>query len=367
MLMAPILSKSKEVLERLRKHRTQALAVLQGPVHKDPAISSSSATVLSVILTVLFVLPLYASPTTRPSQTLTRDAPSVIQARIRAIAFSCCVSASVTIFITSYYGGASMQDTLHLLGWWPINLPETLKSLLLVAVLFAGPLFESGVVDGQFQNWLRGSTARDMLSPWIGIRNYIAGPLTEEVLFRSLLTPLHLLSLPSPAPPSSVRPLIFTLPLYFGIAHIHHLYEFRLRHPFEPVPLSLLRVLLQFTYTSVFGFIAEFVFLRTGSLLACVLAHAFCNAMGLPRVWGKVGEQEGNGLDELAGGEGEVVIGPPEGKEKKKDEPLVMRRANVSLGIAWTVAYYALLVGGAAGFWKLLYPLTESKLALSTL
>ncbi|KAF2232073.1 hypothetical protein EV356DRAFT_505680 [Viridothelium virens] len=365
--MAPILNKSREVLERLRKHRTQALAALQGPVHQDPAISSSSATLLSVILTILFVLPLYASPTTRPSQTLTRDAPSVIKARIRALAFSCCVSALVTIFITSYYGGASIRDTFHLLGWWPINLLDIVRSLLLVAILFAGPLFESGVVDGQLQHWLSGSTCRDMPSSWIGIRNYVAGPMTEEVLFRSLLTPLHLLSLPSPAPPSSVRPLIFTLPLYFGIAHIHHLYEFRLRHPSEPVSLSLLRVLLQFSYTSVFGFIAEFVFLRTGSLLACVLAHAFCNAMGLPRVWGQVGEQEGNGLDELAGDEGEVVIGPPEGERKKKDEPLVTKKASVSLSVAWTVAYYALLVGGAAAFWTLLYPLTDSKLALSTL
>ena len=125
-------------------------------------------------MTILFVLPLYASSTTRPSQTLTRDAPSVIKARIRALTFSCCISALVTLYIITSYSDTSIQDALHLLGWWPINLLDTLKSFLLIMILFAGPLFEASIVDGHLRDWISGATLKDMLSTWIGWRNYIA-------------------------------------------------------------------------------------------------------------------------------------------------------------------------------------------------
>lgn len=42
----------------------------------------------------------------------------------------------------------------------------------------------------------------------------------------------------------------------------------------------------------------------------------------------------------------------------------VSDRAGSRLGPAWTVAYYALLVAGAIGFWKGLWVLTESERAL---
>ena len=37
-----------------------------------------------------------------------------------------------------------------------------------------------------------------------------------------------------------------------------------------------------------------------------------------------------------------------------------------SLGVGWSVVYYALVFAGAYGFYKLLFPLTESDNALST-
>ncbi|KAI9689451.1 MAG: hypothetical protein M1822_010102 [Bathelium mastoideum] len=335
-----------------------------------------------VVLTVLFVLPFYASSTTRPSQTLTRDAPSVIKARLRALTFSCSVSVLITVYVASQYGHLSLREILHLLGWWPIFPLDIFKSLLLVMALFAGPLFETGIVDEQLRAWLSGTSFRETLRTWIGVRNYIAAPLLEELFFRSILTPLHLLSLPCPPPLQQTRPLVFTIPLYFGIAHLHHLYEFRLRHPAEPFALAVARSLVQFAYTSLFGWIAEFIFLRTGSLVACVVAHSFCNAMGLPRVWGRVGREKENVLDEWGevgdGGDGGVVVGPPgiEGKLKKdgngdkrkeqerSDGTNVQMTRSTGLGNGWTVAYYFLLVGGAVQFWRLLYPLTSIYLVL---
>ncbi len=82
-----------------------------------------------------------------------------------------------------------------------------------------------------------------------------------------------------------------------------------------------------------------------------VVVHAFCNWMGLPRVWGRVG-----GVVV----EGGTVGGPVRGKEDvdRKDEE------ERGLGMGWTVAYYVVLVAGAFAWWKCLWWLTESEGAL---
>lgn len=126
---------------------------------------------------------------------------------------------------------------------------------------------------------------------------------------------------------------IFLSPLVFGLAHVHHMYEFRLTHPAAGWPAALLRSLFQLGYTTLFGAYATFVYLRTGSLLAVVGMHMLCNTMGLPRV---VGAVTGRGKD------GEAV----------------------AVGRAWSVAYYVLLVAGALGWYKWLWVLTESGNAL---
>lgn len=40
---------------------------------------------------------------------------------------------------------------------------------------------------------------------------------------------------------------------------------------------------MQFAYTTVFGWYASLLLLRTGHLAAPVAAHALCNGLGLPR------------------------------------------------------------------------------------
>ena len=82
------------------------------------------------------------------------------------------------------------------------------------------------------------------------------------MLFRSASVPLML------AAETAVTKTIFLSPVIFGLAHLHHFYEFRVTHPGVPASTGLLRSLLQFTYTSLFGAYATFLHLRTGSLLA---------------------------------------------------------------------------------------------------
>ncbi|KAK3368046.1 hypothetical protein B0H63DRAFT_528433 [Podospora didyma] len=289
-----------------------------------PPISARAAIGLLVVYTLVYFLPFYASRTTRPSPTLSRDVPSVIRARIRSVVTSCLVCYAATYAVLVGPAGASTAEVLHLIGLWPPALAESVRAVALTALLFAGPLFSYLVVDDGWRDWLCLDPLRDVWDDWLTWRNIVAGPVTEEVLFRSASVPLMLIA------HTPVKQTIFLSPVLFGLAHVHHFYEFRLTNPQVPAAAALLRSLFQLSFTTVFGAYATFVFVRTGSLLAVCAVHAFCNSMGLPRVWGRVQ--------------------PSSSREQRQQQHSVL----------WTVAYYALLIGGAIAFWKNLWSLTES-------
>lgn len=85
-----------------------------------------------------------------------------------------------------------------------------------------------------------------------------------------------------------------------------------------------------------------------------MLAHAFCNWCGLPRLWGRVGR--------------DVEVGG--GAERRGKDDVVPARGGGGaprrgLGIAWSITYYMILVAGVVAFQRGLWPLTESKEALA--
>jgi prenyl protein peptidase len=120
----------------------------------------------------IYVIPFYLSSATRPSATLTRDAPSSIRARTRAVTFSTIVCSLLTVYVL-YEHDVPAQEIVRLLGLWPVSLIDTARTMLLVIILFAGPLFEHGVVDGAVGDWVRLRGVHESLSSWIGYRNYI--------------------------------------------------------------------------------------------------------------------------------------------------------------------------------------------------
>ncbi|KAI0395369.1 CaaX protease [Xylariaceae sp. FL0594] len=310
---------------------------------KPPPISTGTAVALLVAYTILYVAPFYLSSKTRPSPTLSRDSPPVIRARVTSVSLTCVLCSGITFILLNSNprkdngAGVGVAGALHSMGYWPLGIRETFNSLLLTAILFAGPLYESLVVNGGWRALASFRPVAAVFGEWIPWRNFIVGPLTEELLFRTSSVPLMLLSR---SPPSQT---IFLSPLIFGLAHLHHFYEFRLTHPSVPVLGAVLRSALQLGYTTLFGAYATFLFLRTASLPAIFFVHAFCNVMGLPRLWGRV-EPE---LEYDYDGDGSRG-----GKVKK------MR------SIMWSVVYYLLLVAGAVGWYKNLGTLTRSDNAL---
>lgn len=111
---------------------------------------------------------------------------------------------------------------------------------------------------------------------WILLRNYILAPLTEEVVFRCSIIPIL------KASGMNDRSVIWVAPLFFGFAHIHHIYLKYCQG--EPLLAILLQTTIQFSYTTLFGIYASYVFLQTKSMWAVFVCHAFCNIMGLPDV-----------------------------------------------------------------------------------
>ncbi|KAH8122439.1 CaaX prenyl protease [Trichoderma asperelloides] len=316
------------------------------------SLTEAQAFGLLTAYTFVYVLPLYASSKTRASPNRSRDAPEAIRARIFTVSLSTTACSLATFFILPYVcttttttnnnnintttisgsGSGGTCSPLRLMGYWPPGLVETLKTCFLTGVLFAAPLYECLLVDGVWREWADGlQPLRHVWAEWPAWRNYVAGPITEECLFRAAAVPLLLMA------GSSLNRVIFLSPVVFGLAHVHHFYEFRVTHPETPLVAAVARSVLQFTYTSLFGALANFLFLRTGSLLAVVVVHTFCNSMGLPRVWGLV-------------------------------EPYWLPQADASKprhALLWSGIYYVLLFGGAFAWWKNLYALTESPLALA--
>jgi len=73
---------------------------------------------------------------------------------------------------------------------------------------------------------------------------------------------------------------IIISPLFFGVAHFHHMVE-RIRKG-QDVLTSFLVSVFQFAYTTIFGMYSAFLFVKTGHFAAPFIVHAYCNFMGFP-------------------------------------------------------------------------------------
>ncbi|KAK9814649.1 hypothetical protein WJX72_009245 [[Myrmecia] bisecta] len=162
-------------------------------------------------------------------------------------------------------------STLRVLGLrWEGSLAASVVPLLLTALLFLGPLAQWALdgphsKDGHYQSprWL------------LAARNYVVGPITEEFVFRACMAPFLVLQ------GFSIRSTVLLTPLLFGVAHLHHCLEL-VRHQRCKISDAIPVLAVQFGYTTVFGWYATYLFLRTGHLLAPLVAHTFCNVMGFP-------------------------------------------------------------------------------------
>lgn len=150
------------------------MGVAASKAGRDIQTSHHANSTRKVLYTLFYVLPFYLSSTTRPSRTLSRDAPSVIRARITSVSLTCVLCSVATFVIITSHGQATNADALHSMGYWPIGLAESAKALLLTAILFVGPLYETFIVYGAWRDWMSLQPITELFNEWTTWRNIIA-------------------------------------------------------------------------------------------------------------------------------------------------------------------------------------------------
>lgn len=105
------------------------------------------------------------------------------------------------------------------------------------------------------------------------MRNWLVGPLIEEIVFRCINCTLLANDFPT-------HYNVIISGLLFGAAHFHPQI---MQHVFLDMEREILvNSMLQFLYTSAFGMYVATIFMKTRSLWPATAVHIFCNAMGLP-------------------------------------------------------------------------------------
>jgi len=214
---------------------------------------------------------------------LSRDHPATIRRRFVSVLLVSLVSPLFPYLYLSQRGEFDAAQLWAALGLrWRGLLPAVVLPYVLTALLFLGPLIQQYHV-GHWNLYLEPMYWWQSLRNLVWVRNHIVAPFSEEFTFRACMVPLLATVLP-------LRVVCLVAPLFFGVAHLHHLIE-RI-HQGHKLLNALAASIFQFAYTTVFGVYSAYLFVRTGHLVAPFMAHAFCNHMGFPDVGGLLQEPE---------------------------------------------------------------------------
>ena len=103
----------------------------------------------------------------------------MIKARITSVTISCVVCCVTTYLILAQppageSPGLPGNHVIHLMGFWPVAVMDSLKALFLTALLFLGPLFSYCIVEGGWHDWMSLRPLRELWSEWTIWRNLVA-------------------------------------------------------------------------------------------------------------------------------------------------------------------------------------------------
>lgn len=228
----------------------------------------SSVSVCS-ILSGLFVVSLYVVDLGQ-----SRNHPTTVKRRILAVGVVCFAAPiGLLVYIRARLECISIGSFASLLGLkWAGLTGAVCWPTLLILILYSGPIY---------QNWVDG---RPLLGQSVMVqrkdimlRNYLIAPLAEEWIFRACM--LLLLR-----PAMGEWCAILVCPVFFGMAHVHHLIDWYRINDGTSFKHACLSVAVQIIYTSIFGMFAGFIFVRTNHFTGLVLCHSLCNMMGLPPI-----------------------------------------------------------------------------------
>ncbi|KAJ7614173.1 hypothetical protein FB45DRAFT_758687 [Roridomyces roridus] len=236
-----------------------------------PPLSMHTAHLLALGFSITYVGSLYVAKNARirvnaydarlKFQPGGRDDPAVIRARLMAVTIACVLSCGVVYYLLL---GIQIQDpmvtTMRLLG---VQWPPSVLSCLQTPLLFIGPIYGhylASALPGQKHYSFKYHFV-DTFFSWVGFRNYLWAPLTEEITFRACVLSVYAMG------GASRWKMIAFAPLVFGLAHVHHGWEVYKQLGSTPAAFNraLVSAVFQTAYTTLFGAYASFLFLRTYS------------------------------------------------------------------------------------------------------
>ncbi|XP_063946892.1 CAAX prenyl protease 2 isoform X2 [Daucus carota subsp. sativus] len=233
-------------------------------------ISKTTAIVACTSMTLLYVAILYT-----PTFLLRLPPPDSIQTFMIRRFICAAVSSVASLLLCAYILPVRKWEASSLLGVYGIRLDHIWQAVIiplsLTSLMYAGSLVLKSLLllDSWRDQWNHGDQlSRDSVKD--------IAPLTEELVFRACMIPLLLCG------GLTTYTAVFLCPIFFSLAHLNHLLD-TLHH--RSLLQASIVVGFQLGYTVIFGWYASFLFVRTGHLTAPIIAHMFCNFMGLPVIY----------------------------------------------------------------------------------
>lgn len=204
-----------------------------------------------------------------------RDHPETIKRRFVSVTIVMAVSPIFVYLICREQLSTGDTSLWKLLGFRSDHLLQAFGiPLMLTVLLFLGPISVQAY-NGGWRTYFRPSYWIESVNDLVWVRNHLVAPLSEEFTFRACMLPILLQKF------SSVTAMLI-VPLFFGVAHLHHFLE-RIRGGLDK-RTAIIFSTFQILYTTLFGIYSAYLFVRTGHFMAPFIAHAFCNHMGFPDI-----------------------------------------------------------------------------------
>ncbi|CAL9736048.1 CAAX prenyl protease 2 [Monosporozyma servazzii] len=244
---------------------------------------------LQLYISISYVLAIYFSTSQHVSHKQ-RNEPQIIRQRMKNIMIICGINVVLVPLIVSMYSGKPFSECLlqigivggyHFNGVWDIkqSIVDCVKVITLVAILYVGPLIDL-CLHYVYTNDSMWYDLCDNFNDIWGVRNYVFAPISEELVYTSMLLGCHIAMEPRSQLPWTK--LLLEPSVYFGIAHVHHAWEMYQDGDYKFVQIVLITT-FQAIYTTMFGTFSNYIFLRHGgSLYSCILVHTMCNLLGVP-------------------------------------------------------------------------------------
>lgn len=199
-----------------------------------------------------------------------RFAPATIFRRLISITLSTCISIFIVYLYSRYRTNKSWLDLILSFRLRKLKIKDVVWPIIIIATIFLGPIVDELLN----RRWLPSIQIwRRRPDIWTILRNWVLGPLIEEIVFRCINCTLLSNDFPT-------HYNVIISGLLFGAAHFHPQI---MQHVFIDMERQVLvDSIIQFLYTSAFGMYVATIFMKTRSLWPAAAVHIFCNAMGLP-------------------------------------------------------------------------------------